>query len=706
MFKYLSVRSIERNSPGLDSKEKISRAQEAVLRLEAIIKAATDGIIVIDELGVIEEINPAAARLFGYAPDELPGKKVELLMPQPHRSRHDQYMQNYYHTGEAKIIGVGREVYGLRKDGSQFPFRLSISEVRLGDRRIFTGIVHDLSEQKRIEHALREEKEKAQMYFDLANIINVVLDPEGCVVELNKKAIDFIGRPESEVVGQNWFRLILDKEEEKVVSQHFCAMMKGERPLTPFYENEIRLPSGKPASFVWHNNMIRDPRGKPIGLITSGIDITERREAERALEREKLRVQRYLDVANTIFVVIDREERINLLNRKGSEILGYPEEEVLGSNWFDLVLRPDRKKKVRQYFHKLMQEDVAVSDYFENTILTRQGEPRLIAWRNALIRDKEGKPQATISSGVDITEQRAAEDSVKKLNADLEARVEARTEELAEAINQLLTINRQLTHQIQERKAAETALRKSEQELRLAYEREKELSELKSRFVSMASHEFRTPLSTILSSADIIEEYRKSEQQPRRERHTHRIKSAVANLTGILNDFLSLSRLEEGSMQADSVEFDLEDFCHDVIDELQGLLKPGQTIDTHLPEQPVRIFLDKKFLKNVMFNLLSNAIKYSGTEQPIECAVRLADDTLHIRVTDYGIGIPEEEQQHLFSRFFRAHNVENIQGTGLGLNIVKRYLELMSGEISFTSVLGEGSTFEVRIPLPENENRA
>ncbi len=237
------------------------------------------------------------------------------------------------------------------------------------------------------------------------------------------------------------------------------------------------------------------------------------------------------------------------------------------------------------------------------------------------------------------------------------------------------------------------------EELRRAYEKEKELSELKSRFVSMASHEFRTPLSTILSSADLIEAYTREEQQEKRARHTGRIKSSVSNLTGILNDFLSLRKLEEGKVGIQPAPFMLFPFLETTADELSGLLKPGQHILKHLPERDVEIFSDPKVLKNILFNLLSNAIKYSDAGSPIDCMVEQDGDKLRISVKDHGIGIPKEEQQHVFTRFFRAHNAENIQGTGLGLNIVKRYVELLGGSINFESELSKGTTFVCVLPM-------
>ncbi len=542
-------------------------------RLNAVIEAATDGIITIDERGIMELINPAAAKLFGFSLEEMTGRNINMLMPEPDSSRHDQYILNYLQTGVKKIIGIGREVRGRRKDGTIFPLRLSISEVQLHDRRIFTGIVHDLTEQKQVEKALLEEKE---------------------------------------------------------------------------------------------------------------------------------RTQRYLDVANTIFVVIGRDATVEVLNRKGCEMLGCTEEEAIGQNWFKLAIPLDEQANMEATFQLLVNGEAEPVHYYENPIVNAQGETRLIAWHNALVRDETGQIIATVSSGVDITEHRAAEERIIHLNAELEERVELRTEELASAVNQLLDTNKQLKREVQERQAVENTLRENEQEIRKALEREKELSELKSRFVSMASHEFRTPLSTILSSADLIEAYKKEEQQEKRERHTSRIKAAVVNLTNILNDFLSLSRLEEGKIEVNSVAFNLREFCNETFDEINVLLKAGQSIIRKEMLEYEDVLLDAKLLKNILFNLLSNAIKYSDPGKPIRFTMEVMNNQLTIIIMDEGIGIPEEEQQHLFSPFFRAHNVENIQGTGLGLNIVQRYVDLLQGTISFESKLGEGTTFYVNIPIQKN----
>lgn len=274
---------------------------------------------------------------------------------------------------------------------------------------------------------------------------------------------------------------------------------------------------------------------------------------------------------------------------------------------------------------------------------------------------------------------------IRKWNIELEQRVEQRTEELAKAIKELEFSN--------------LKLKENEREISKALEKERELNELKSRFVTIASHEFRTPLSTILSSASLIERYNNPDDIEKRVKHINRIKSSVTNLTGILNDFLSISKLEEGKVNKTPVEFQIIEFSKEVVEEMQEVAKDGQTIlYNHIGDDDL-VKLDKLILKNILINLLSNAIKYSPEGRPIEYLTEINNKVISITVNDKGIGIPESDQSHLFSRFFRAHNAGNIQGTGLGLNIVKRYTELLGGSIDFKSELNKGTTFNVQIPL-------
>ncbi len=381
--------------------------------LHAVIESAIDGIITIDAKGHIETMNPAALKLFGYTLEELKGKNIKVLMPEPDKSAHDGYIEHHRTTGEKRIIGIGREVLGLRKDGSTFPFRLAVNEVDNEEKRIYTGFIHDLSKEK------------------------------------------------------------------------------------------------------------------------------------------------------------------------------------------------------------------------------------------------------------------AAEESLRKYTAELEQKVKDRTQNLQHTV---------------------IALEKARDEASNSLIKEKELNQLKTRFVSMASHEFRTPLSSVQLSASLIDLYAQKSDFENINKHTGKIKNSVNHLTGILNDFLSLEKLEAGKTEVQIQKFDIIKFSEDLIEEMQMLAKQNQHIVYQHSGVLSTVSLDLGLLKSSLINLISNSIKYSGENTFIEFNTELTNNELFITVKDNGIGIPEDEQKYLFEPFFRANNTGNIPGTGLGLNIVKRYAELMGGIVTYKSSLNGGTT--------------
>lgn len=385
--------------------------------LQAIIETAIDGIITIDRKGIVETINPAALQLFGYEAHEVIGNNISMLMPEPDQSRHDGYIENYRKTGKKKIIGIGREVRGLCKDGTTFPFRLAVSEVQFQDKTIFTGFIHDLTKEKQAEE----------------------------------------------------------------------------------------------------------------------------------------------------------------------QLLHYTE--------------------------------------------------------------------------------------------GLEKKVSERTKDLIKIVGEL--------------EAAKS-------EVSLSLEKEKELNQMKSRFVSMASHEFRTPLSSVQLSASLIEKYVARPDIVNVLKHTARIKNSVQLLTSILNDFLSLERLEAGRVSVNTEMINLVRLGEEIAEEMQLICKKNQHIVYQHTGATGQFLLDGNLLKNSVINLISNAIKYSGEDSFIEFSTEIQDDLCTIVIKDNGIGIPEEDQKNLFEPFFRANNTGNIPGTGLGLNIVRRYVNLMGGEVSFESAQNKGTSITMR----------
>lgn len=384
--------------------------------LNAIIQNAIDGIITIDVNGLIETINPAGCKLFGYSANEVIGRNVSFLMPPPDKEQHNEYLHRYQQTGEAHIIGIGREVNGLKKDGSVFPFRLGVSDVQFADRTIYTGFIHDLSRQKEAEAQLKE------------------------------------------------YALYL----EQVVKE--------------------------------------------------------------------------------------------------------------------------------------------------------------------------------------------------------------RTQALTDTV---------------------TELQRAKEAVSLALEREKQLGKLKVRFVSMASHEFRTPLSAVQLSASLIDKYAIPYGNTNINKHVGKIKNAVVNLTTILNDFLSLEKLDTGRVEPVFIRFDLVNFSTELTEEMQILGKNNQVILYQHKGAVREVLLDPNLLKYCIINLLSNAIKYSADGTLIEFTTEITAASYLITIKDQGIGIPGSAGDHLFEPFFRATNTGNTPGTGLGLNIVERYTRLMNGDVSYTSEIKSGSIFKI-----------
>jgi PAS domain S-box-containing protein len=291
----------------------------------------------------------------------------------------------------------------------------------------------------------------------------------------------------------------------------------------------------------------------------------------------------------------------------------------------------------------------------------------------------------------DITARKKSEEALKRSEeqlivyaAELEKKVQSRTEALHKTI-------RELEVEVNERK-------KAEEETRKALARERELNDLKTKFVSVASHEFRTPLSAVLSSASLINQYNDRGDREKVGKHVQRIKSSVDQLTTILNDFLSLGKLEEGVLDVVHGVIPVKKFTEEVREELIPTLKKGQRLKTRYDGEVGEVISDHHILRNILFNLVSNASKYSPSTKDIEIIFSSSDSTFSFSVADQGIGIPMEDQKHLFERFFRASNAGNEQGTGLGLNIVKRYVELLKGSITFSSQYQHGSVFEVKLP--------
>ncbi len=295
----------------------------------------------------------------------------------------------------------------------------------------------------------------------------------------------------------------------------------------------------------------------------------------------------------------------------------------------------------------------------------------------AFIVDITGRKQIENRMLQQKAELEMVTEKIRQLNAELEIKVEERTLILKEALQKL---------------------EQSQEELSGALDKERQLNEIKSRFVSMASHEFRTPLTTVLSSASLISKYTSGDEQEKRDKHIQRIKKSVNNLNDILEDFLSLGKLNEGKLETLLEEINLGELIADTLDEMKAIIKKDQYFELEL-RKDCNGFTDKKLFRNIIINLVSNAVKFSEEGAKIVIRGNVKDGLASISVIDQGIGISDNDKEHLFSSFFRAANATNIQGTGLGLHIVKGYVDLLGGKVSVESELHRGTTVNFTIPV-------
>ncbi len=292
---------------------------------------------------------------------------------------------------------------------------------------------------------------------------------------------------------------------------------------------------------------------------------------------------------------------------------------------------------------------------------------------------------------IDISERKKQEIQIIELNARLEEKVADRTKALKQALNNLKTVNKELESENKKRIEAEAETKK-------ALKKEIELNELKTKFLSLVSHEFKTPLSGILTSTMLLAKYQLTEQQEKRDKHIKTITDKVHYLNNILNDFLSVEKLETGKVTYNFSEFKLSKVVNEVVYNSNMLLKEGQQINYPVNVDEISLFQDEKIIELALSNLVHNAIKYSPEFSEIDLKVSQNSRETTLIVKDSGMGIPENDQKNIFNRYFRAGNALLTQGTGIGLNIVKSHIENLQGTIAFESKEGEGSKFTITIP--------
>ncbi|TPV33489.1 PAS domain S-box protein [Paucihalobacter ruber] len=389
-------------------------------------------------------------------------------------------------------------------------------------------------------------------------------------------------------------------------------------------------------------------------------------------------------------IVVDTSQKIVATNQSANVMFGYITGELIGSALSVLI---------PQEYHS--SHRAHVEDFLDKDEKRRMGVGRDIfglhkngskfpveAGLNPFNFDGEHYVMAIV---IDITLRKEQEEKILELNVHLEEKVQQRTQALSASVSQL----KELNHALEEENIKRI---KAENKTKAALKKEKELNELKTRFLSLVSHEFKTPLSGILTSTMLLAKYKLTEQQEKRDKHLKTITNKVHYLNNILNDFLSIEKFETGNIQYKCSDFLISKVVNEVVYNANMLLKEGQVINYPEDIEDLTLYQDEKIIELALSNLINNAIKYSGENQSIDIVIKQDKSITSFTIIDHGIGIPESEQKNIFNRYFRAENALNVQGTGIGLNIVKSHIENLGGTIAFESVEEIGSTFTFTVP--------
>ncbi|MEO8582706.1 MAG: PAS domain S-box protein [Flavitalea sp.] len=501
-----------------------------------------------------------------------------------------------------------------------------------------------------------------------------MIDLFGIVISWNKGAEQIKGYTAAEIIGKH-ISIFYTPEQ---IAQHLPELnLAKAKTIKRFKDEGWRV--RKNGSIFWAEiifTAIHNTSGQLIGYSKVTRDQTKdknseaqiqhlNKQLELQLQKSELEMLEYKHAIDesSIVAITDQKGIIKYVNDNFCKVSKFDREELMGQDHRIINSGYHSKKFIRDIWTTIANGNIWRGE------IKNKAKDGTYYWVDTTIvpfMNEQHKPYQYLAIRSDITLRKNAEQEIIEINNDLEIKITQRTFELTAAL-----------------------------------EREKELGEMKSHFVSMASHEFRTPFGTIMSSVSLLDHYTDAAQAEKRAKHIDRIKSSVKNLTEILNDFLSLQKMEEKKYEVKNTRFKITDLLNEVTTEMEGILKRKKQFIEFKIEGLAEICQDQKILHNILLNLLSNAIKYSADDKTIRISAKADEKKIVIAVSDEGMGIPAAAQKHLFTRFFRAANVSNIQGTGLGLNIVKNYAELLEGQIHFVSEEYKGSTFTIECPHQE-----
>ena len=515
----------------------------------------------------------------------------------------------------------------------------------------------ELAFQKEIE-GYRSEMEslalELTLLIDTANAPIFGIDNKGLVNEWNQTSEKITGFTKEEVLGNDLVQTYITEDYRESVKKVLENALQGKE--TANYEFPLFAKDGDRVMVLLNSSTRRNAAGDITGVLGVGQDITEIDKLRTASEAIGKELRQFIETANAPIFGIDSQGLVNEWNETSEKITGFKKEDVLGRDLVQTYITEDYREVVKQVFDDALQGKETAN--FEFPLFTKEGERVMVLLNSSTRRNAAGDITGVLGVGQDITE-------LVGYRNDLELKVDQRTLKLNEALK-----------------------------------KEKELNELKSRFVSIASHEFRTPLSAINFAAGSMKKYWAKMDPLMVSNKLQKIESQVLHMTRLLDDVLIVGQSEAGEMRNHPLNLNLERFISEIIEEVHDSSdKSHDIVLIGLKAlKSSNIYIDEKLGRNIFINLLSNAVKFSPNSDKV--LVELSSDKNHIiiSITDFGIGIPNSELKNIFMPFIRGENVDLIQGTGLGLSIVKEAVDLIGGKIIVSPTLGNGTSFIVKIP--------
>lgn len=624
--------------------------QKSAAEIHDLYNNAPCGYHSIDSTGLIVQINDTELRWLGYTREETVNRLriTDICTPES-----VALFQAKFPAFKEKGVIQDLELDFVRKDGSVMPILLNSTAVydEQGQYLWSRSSLFDITELRRARRALTESETRFRVVIEAAPIAKVVSNQAGIITLINAKTESLFGYKRGELIGKP-IEVLLPEYARERHRDNRASYIASPRMRQMGLGMELNARRKDGSEFPVEIELSYAEISGEILVIAFVVDISERKRSAAEIERQRTFLQQVIDVSPSLISVKDYNGNFVLVNPPLASMYNTTTEALTGRTESDFNLSTHDVANSLE-----LERQVIVSGesrFLEECIINGAGETRWLQTTKVPIGSIDGSSKYVLSVATDITERKWAEEA-----------------------------------------------------LQLALTKEKELNELKTRFVSMASHEFRTPLATILALTETLVTYRRRLSDEQIDDKFRKIKDQIAHLKDIMEDVLLLARLQARRVTFNPVLLDLDALSRSVLDEFQSQPEFTHIIEYTCDPALHRVTLDKKLMRQTINNLVSNAIKYSAKDSTVRVNLKHDNGTLLLLIQDEGIGIPAEDIQHLFDPFYRAGNVGTISGTGLGLVITRESVELHGGTIAVDSQLNQGTTFTIRIPLSatgENDN--